>query len=101
MVQDSLTHYTLFSYSSFRHLRPQIQQKLFCNFSNFQAATSKQERTKTNTEILDNYSRIRLNDQAPDVQKVDNAIRGMNLYPLDSEIGFPNTYPLDSDLSGG
>ena len=25
----------------------------------------------------------------------------INLYPLDSAIGFPNTYPLDSDLSGG
>ena len=25
----------------------------------------------------------------------------MNLYPLDSAIGFPDIYPLDSDLSGG
>ena len=25
----------------------------------------------------------------------------INLYPMDSAIGFPNTYPLDSDLSGG
>ena len=25
----------------------------------------------------------------------------INLYPLDSTIGFPNIYPLDSDLSGG
>ena len=25
----------------------------------------------------------------------------INLYPVDSEIGFPNTYPLDSDLSAG
>ena len=38
---------------------------------------------------------------APVVQKVDNAIHRINLYPLDSTIGFPNTYPLDSDLSGG
>ena len=39
--------------------------------------------------------------QAPVVQKVDNAIHRINLYPLDSAIGFNNTYPLDSDLSGG
>ena len=40
----------------------------------------------------------------PDVHKVDqdNAINRINLYPLDSAIGFPNTYhALDSDLSGG
>ena len=40
----------------------------------------------------------------PDVHKVDqdNAINRINLYRLDSEIGFPNTYhALDSDLSGG
>ena len=30
---------------------------------------------------------------APAVQKVDNAIHRINLYPLDSAIGFPNTYP--------
>ena len=35
------------------------------------------------------------------VQKVDNAIQRLNLYPVDSAIGFPNTYPLDSDLSDG
>ena len=35
------------------------------------------------------------------VQKVDNAIHQINLYPLDSAIGVPNPYPLDSDLSGG
>ena len=35
------------------------------------------------------------------VQKVDNTIHRINLYPLDSAIGFPNTYLLDSDLSGG
>ena len=39
--------------------------------------------------------------QAPVVQKVDNAILRINLYPVDSAIGFNNTYPLDSDLSGG
>ena len=35
------------------------------------------------------------------VQKVDNAIHHITLYPLDSTIGFPNTYPLDNDLSRG
>ena len=39
--------------------------------------------------------------QAPVVQKTDNAIHRINLYPADSVIGFPNTYPLDNDLSGG
>ena len=38
--------------------------------------------------------------QAPVVQKVDCAIHWINLYSLDSAVGFPNTYPLDSDLSG-
>ena len=40
-------------------------------------------------------------DQVPVVQKVDSAIHLVNLYPLNSAIGFPCTYPLDSDLSGG
>ena len=39
--------------------------------------------------------------QASVVQKVDRAIRWINLYPVGNAIGFPNTYPLDSDLSGG
>ena len=40
---------------------------------------------------------------APLVHKVDNAINRINLYPLNSAIGFPNTlyHGLDSDLSGG
>ena len=37
--------------------------------------------------------------QAPVVQKMDSAIHRINLYSVDSAIGFPNTYPLDSDLS--
>ena len=36
---------------------------------------------------------------APVVQKMDNTIHWINLYPLYSKIGSPNTYPLDSDLS--
>ena len=35
------------------------------------------------------------------VQKVDNAIHWINLYPLDSAIRFPNTHPLGNDLSCG
>ena len=39
---------------------------------------------------------------APVVQTLhDSAIQSINIYSLDSAIGFPNTYPLDSDLSGG
>ena len=34
----------------------------------------------------------------PFVQKVDNAIYRINLYPLDSAIGFPNTYPLHRSI---
>ena len=41
------------------------------------------------------------NDQAPVVQRVDNAIHRINHYPVDSVVCFANTYPLDSDLSGG
>ena len=40
-------------------------------------------------------------DLAPVVQKVDNAIHGINHYPVDSVVCFVFTYPLDSDLSGG
>ena len=39
--------------------------------------------------------------RAPFVQKVYNTIHRINLYPVDSAIGFPNTYPLDRALSGG
>ena len=35
------------------------------------------------------------------IQKVDGAIHRINLFPVDSAVGFPNTYPLDSDLSSG
>ena len=40
-------------------------------------------------------------EQAPVVQKVDNAIHRINHYPLDIAIGFAITYPVDSDLSSG
>ena len=40
-------------------------------------------------------------DQSPVVQRVENMIEWINVYPLDSTIGFPDTYPLASDLSGG
>ena len=39
--------------------------------------------------------------QAPVVQTLDNAIRRINHYPVDSVVCFVNIYPLDSDLSGG
>ena len=43
----------------------------------------------------------RSNHLAPVVQKVDSAIRWINLYPVDSAIDFRNTYTLDSDLPSG
>ena len=39
--------------------------------------------------------------QAPDVQRLDNAIQRINHYSADSLVCFVNTYPLDSDLSAG
>ena len=44
-------------------------------------------------------SLIETRNQAPLVQMADNAIHWINLYPLDSVIGFPN-HPLSSELSG-
>ena len=38
---------------------------------------------------------------APVVQKLDNAIQGINHYLVHSAVGSPKTYPLVSDLSGG
>ena len=35
------------------------------------------------------------------VQRVDNSIHWINVYPLNDVIGFLDTYPLGSDLSGG
>ena len=40
-------------------------------------------------------------DLAPVVQTVDSTIHQINLYPLESAIGFPNIYPLYSELSSG
>ena len=40
-------------------------------------------------------------NQAPVVQRLDNAIHRINHYPTDSVVCFVNTYLLDSDLSGG
>ena len=54
-------------------------------------------RTKTQCRFFP--SLIKTRNQAPVVQMADNAIHWINLYPLDSAIGFPN-HPLDSDLSG-
>ena len=35
------------------------------------------------------------------VQKVDNALRWINLYPVYTTIGSPNIYTLDGGLSSG
>ena len=37
-------------------------------------------------------------EQAPAVQKLDNAIHRINLYPVDRSIDFANTYPEDSAI---
>ena len=42
-----------------------------------------------------------INNQAPVVQRVDNAIHRINHYLADSVVCFVNTYLLDSDLSSG
>ena len=44
---------------------------------------------------------IQTQNQAPVVQKVDNAIQFINHYLVDDAIGFSNTYSLCVDLSGG
>ena len=40
-------------------------------------------------------------DQATVDQKVDSAIRRVNLYPLDNAVGLPNSNQLDGDLPRG
>ena len=47
------------------------------------------------------FEPLQITHQAPVVRKVDNAIRRINHYPVDSVVCFVNTYPLDSDLSSG
>ena len=47
------------------------------------------------------FSNHASHQQAPVVQKVDNAIHWINHCPMDNTIVYPNTYPLDSDLSSG
>ena len=58
-----------------------------------------QTQTQTQTQCRFFPPLIETRNQAPVVQMTDNAIHWINLYPLDSAIGFPN-HPLDSDLSG-
>ena len=55
---------------------------------------------KTTTATATSLNK-RFNEQAPVVQRLDNAIHRINHYPADSVVCFVNTYPLDSDLSGG
>ena len=58
-------------------------------------------RSKEGTPFKDPVSRYNFNKLAPVIEKVDNAIRWINRYPVENAVGFPNTYPLDSDFSGG
>ena len=39
--------------------------------------------------------------QAPAVQKLGSTIYWINLYPVDSAVGFPTTYTVDIDLFDG
>ena len=43
------------------------------------------------------FAKLSLNFMVPVVQKLDSPNRWINLYPVDSAIGFPNTCPLDSE----
>ena len=67
----------------------------------FQHHASRQHRDITNTYIYTCNSVGKFAVLAPVVRKVDSAIHRINLWPVDSAIGFRNTNPLDSDLSGG
>jgi len=55
---------------------------------------------KTNGELKASL-RLKIADQAPVVQRLDNAIHRINRYPVDSVVCSVNIYPLDSDLSSG
>ena len=61
----------------------------------------KRTRRARETRAPRSFSVETITHRAPVVQKVGSAIQRINLYPLDSAVGFPNTYPLDSDLSDG
>ena len=56
---------------------------------------------KSDQRIFVFYAPFQCFDQAPVVQTLDSAIQRINIYSVDSAIGFPNTYPLGSDLSDG
>ena len=46
-------------------------------------------------------SSLKMEPRPLTVQKVDNVINWINLYPQDSTIGFPNTFSVDGALFGG
>ena len=52
------------------------------------------------SKITDNISSFFSGHEAPVVNRVDSAIRWINLYPMDSAIGFASTYSLNGELSG-
>ena len=59
------------------------------------------QKNKSDQRIFVFYAPFQCFDQAPVVQTLDSAIQRINIYSVDSAIGFPNTYPLGSDLSDG
>ena len=52
-----------------------------------------------NQELKLTRGRKRDERQAPNVQRSDNTIHWINLYPMDNTISFTITYLLDSDLT--
>ena len=60
---------------------------------------NKQRRNFISFTVL-GYGAWEFNSRLQLFKKVDSAIHRINLYPVDSVIGFPNTYPLDGDLFG-
>ena len=70
-------------------------------FNNFHLLPTVSERLQhTTTELPRDKVESQINVLGPVVKKVDNAIRRINLYPVDSAIGLiPNTDPLNHDLS--
>ena len=73
-----------------------MYQALF--FFSFSSQRSKKKKKKDAWSQVTHMPAVAI--QAPVVHNVENAIYQINLYSVDSAIGFPNTYLLNSDLSG-
>ena len=80
-----------------KFLKAPFHNKLFVK-------TSTSRKGSEYSNVLKGSKQIHVNHLAPFVQKVDNAIHWINLYPLDSRIGFliliqwKVIYPMDSTI---